>query len=136
MANSDDDPPVRRQPWTPGPDIATPGTPSWLAFSDDDLLFEIEALAAGHGRDQALLEIVRSTRHFFVRQEAAKRIENAELLKDHSGDRHIGQILVRGMTRREDAEYLERLLVESRHIEVKKAAETQLRLIRMLNSQE
>jgi hypothetical protein len=135
MSNTDD-PPARRQPWNPGPDAHVPGTPSWLSLSDDDLLFEIDALGARHGRDLTLLEVVRSTRHFFVRQEAAKRIENAELLKDHSGDRHIGQILVRGMTRREDAEYLERLLLESRHIEVKKAAETQLRLIRKLHDDE
>jgi hypothetical protein len=75
------------------------------------------------------MEVVRSPRHFFVRQEAAKRIHDRERLKDHSGDRHIGQILVRAMTRREDAAYLESLVRESRHVEVKKAAEAQLVLL-------
>ena len=102
----------------------------WLALTDDDLLFRIEALAAPHGQDLRLLEIVRSDRHFFIRQEAAKQIENPHLLKEHSGDRHIGQILVRVMTRAEDVAYLERLVAESRHIEVKKAAEAQLKLLR------
>ena len=45
------------------------------------------------------MEVVKSARHFFVRQEAAKRIRDHDRLKAHSGDRHIGQILVRGMTR-------------------------------------
>jgi hypothetical protein len=107
----------------PGPE------PGWLALADDELLFRIEALPAVHVNDQSLLEVVRSDRHFFVRQEAAKKIRNPHLLKDHSHDRHIGQILVRGMTRREDVAYLERLIQESRHIEVKKAAEAQLRAI-------
>ena len=60
---------------------------------------------------------------------AAKKIEDPHLLKDHSGDRHIGQILVRVMTRGENVAYLERLVAESRHIEVKKAAEAQLQLL-------
>ena len=76
------------------------------------------------------MEVVRSARHFFVRQEAAKRIRRGDRLKAHSGDRHIGQILVRAMTRREDAAYLESLVRDSRHIEVKKAAEAQLALAR------
>jgi hypothetical protein len=65
----------------------------------------------------------------FIRQEAAKRIHDSDLLKGHSGDRHIGQILVRVMNRAEDVAYLERLVVESRHIEVRKAAEAQLRRV-------
>jgi hypothetical protein len=36
---------------------------------------------------------------------------------------------VRGMTRREDIAYIERLLTESRHVEVRKAAEVQLRIL-------
>jgi acetyl/propionyl-CoA carboxylase alpha subunit len=36
---------------------------------------------------------------------------------------------VRGMTRADDMVYLERLVQESRHIEVKKAAESQIRLL-------
>jgi len=101
----------------------------WLGKSDDDLLFEIERLPAGHDADADLLEVVQSSRHFFIRQEAAKKVRNHDRLKEHSGDRHIGQILVRGLNRADDVDYLERLLVESRHIEVKKAAEGQLRAI-------
>jgi hypothetical protein len=118
----------RRAPWTAGPQPAAGGA-GWLALEDDELLFRIERLPADHREDEALMEVVRSSRHFFVRQEAAKRIRDRERLKDHSGDRHIGQILVRAMTRREDAAYLETLVRESRHIEVKKAAEAQLVLL-------
>lgn len=103
----------------------------WLGKSDDDLLFEIERLPAGHDADADLLEVVQSPRHFFIRQEAAKKVRNQDRLKEHSGDRHIGQILVRGLNRTDDVAYLERLLVESRHIEVKTAAEAQLRAIAM-----
>ena len=122
-----DDGPSRRAPWTAGPEPAGGG--SWLALDDDELLYRIERLPAEHEEDEALMEVVRSARHFFVRQEAAKRIRRGERLKAHSGDRHIGQILVRAMTRREDAEYLESLVRDSRHIEVKKAAEAQLALL-------
>ena len=118
----------QRRAWAPGPSGASPD--GLLALSDDELLFRVEALSADHDQDMALLEVVRSNRHFFVRQEAAKKIRDHHLLKEHCNDRHIGQILVRSMTRREDVAYLERLIVESRHIEVKKAAEAQLRLIR------
>lgn len=119
----------RRAPWTPGPNPPPLDPLGWLGLTDDELLFRISALPAEHDLDQTLLGVIRSTRHFFIRQEAAKRIRDQELLKDHSGDRHIGQILVRGMTRHEDVAYLERLMRESRHIEVKKAAEAQLQLI-------
>jgi hypothetical protein len=112
---------------------ASPDAPrggvGWLALSDDDLLFEIERLPPAHDADAELLAVVRSARHFFIRQEAAKRVRNHDRLKEHSSDRHIGQILVRGLNRTDDVAYLERLLVESRHIEVKKAAEAQLRAI-------
>ena len=101
----------------------------WLALTDDELLFRIEALPTPHGQDARLLEVVRSDRHFFIRQEAAKKIEEPDHLKAHSTDRHIGQILVRVMTRAEDVAYLERLVSESRHIEVRKAAEAQLKLL-------
>ncbi len=118
----------RRAPWFQGP--GDPVDPhGWLGLSDDDLLFQIEQLQEGHAWDATLLEVVRSTRHFFIRQEAAKMIGQPHLLMEHSGDRHIGQILVRGMTRSEDAEYLRTLVRESRHIEVKKAAEAQLKLL-------
>ena len=104
-------------------------TDGWLALSDDDLLFEIARLPASHAADTELLEVVRSARHFFIRQEAAKKVRDHDRLKAHVADRHIGQILVRGLNRTDDVAYLERLLVESRHIEVKKAAEAQLRAI-------
>lgn len=119
-------PTSRRKTWKEGPD----GEASeLLSLSDDELLFRVEALPADHDDDHQLLDVVKSDRHFFVRQEAAKRIRNAHLLRDHSGDRHIGQVLVRGMTRSEDKGYLEKLIAESRHLEVRKAAEAQLRLI-------
>jgi len=124
---SDEDPPFRRTPWVAGPEPAAAS--GWLALDDDDLLFRIEGLAPDHGDDDALMEVVRSARHFFVRQEAAKKIRDHRRLRAHSGDRHIGQILVRAMNRREDAAYLESLVRESRHIEVKKAAEAQLGLL-------
>jgi hypothetical protein len=117
----------RRRPWVEGPD---PDAQGWLALNDDDLLFRVEALPADHGEDSHLLEVVCSHRHFFIRQEAAKKVRDASRLREHSGDRHIGQILVRGLTRREDIEYLERLVAESRHLEVRKAADEQLRQLR------
>lgn len=102
----------------------------WLNLSDDDLLFRIESLGRDHDQDLALMEVVRSIRHFFVRQEAAKKIREPELLKAHAGDRHIGQILARVMTRTADMAYLEKLMTETKHLEVRKAAEAQLRMIR------
>jgi len=104
-------------------------TGSWLVLDDDDLLFRIEGLREGHQEDERLLEVVRSARHFFVRQEAAKKLSDLRGLKAHAEDRHIGQILVRGLNRQEDVEYLEKLIRESRHLEVRKAAEAQLRLV-------
>ena len=98
-----------------------------LALSDDEILFRLSSLPAEHEMDAALLEVIQSDRHFFVRQEAAKKLRDQSALKAHSGDRHIGQILVRSMNRREDIAYLEKLMAESRHVEVKKAAEAQLR---------
>jgi|SRR6185295_8171880 len=121
-----------------GPDrrrLANPLAPllgggGWLVLKDDDLLYQIEALGDSlHDRDDTLLEVVQSERHFFIRQEAAKKIRDPAILKDFSGDRHIGQILVRQMTRAADIAYLERLRDESRYIEVRKAAEAQLKII-------
>ena len=117
----------RRSASSASPDA--PGESEWLQLSDDDLLFEIQRLPPAHDADTRLLEVVQSARHFFIRQEAAKRVGDHDRLKAHSGDRHIGQILVRGLNRTDDIAYLERLLAESRHIEVKKAAEAQLRAI-------
>ena len=124
---SDEDPPFRRTPWVAGPEPAAAS--GWLALDDDELLFRIERLPRDHGEDDALMEVVRSARHFFVRQEAAKKIRDHRRLRAHSTDRHIGQILVRAMNRREDQAYLESLVRDSRHIEVKKAAEAQLGLL-------
>jgi hypothetical protein len=105
------------------------GAAGWLALDDDDLLHCIESLPPDHSQDEALLEVVRSERHFFIRQEAAKKLRDPAHLKQHSGDRHIGQILVRAMRRDEDVEYLRNLMEESRHLEVRKAAEAQLRAL-------
>jgi hypothetical protein len=116
----------RRLPWREGggPAAAAEG---WLALSDDELLYQIEGSEPGPETDLRLIDVVGSDRHFFIRQEAAKRIHDVSLLKDHSADRHIGQILARAMNRREDAEYLRKLAEQSRHLEVRKAAEAQLR---------
>jgi hypothetical protein len=102
----------------------------WLTLDDDELLFRIQSLHPLHDDDDALLAVVRSGRHFFVRQEAAKRIRDPERLKAFSGDRHIGQILARRMQREDDLGYLEQLVRESRHLEVKNAANAQLRALR------
>jgi hypothetical protein len=119
-------PQSRRRSWREGP---TGDQGSWLALDDDELLYRIEGLSPGHGDDALLLEVVRSDRHFFIRQEAAKKLSDPERLKDHAEDRHIGQILVRGLNRREDLEYLQKLVNESRHLEVRKAAAAQLRIL-------
>lgn len=118
-----------RRRWESKPEDGA-GADDWLALSDDDLLARIESLALPHDADRHLMAVVRSSRHFFVRQEAAKRLCDAHLLKEHSGDRHIGQILVRGMTRHDDIAYLERMVRETRHLEVRKAAEAQLGQLR------
>ncbi len=115
--------PSRRPGATGG---ALPGRDGWLALSDDDLLFQIQSLPADHDDDEELLRVVRSSRHFFLRQEAAKRMHDAGRLKDFAGDRHIGQILARHMERDSDVDYLERLARESRHLEVRNAARAQL----------
>ncbi len=116
-----------RQPTASGP---LPGDTGWLALSDDDLVFRVESLPPDHSHDDDLLAVVRSSRHFFVRQEAAKRVRDTERLKAFAGDRHIGQILARQMRRDEDVAYLEQLLRESRHLEVRNAAQVQLRLLK------
>lgn len=119
----------RRRPGSPDGPVVGPSD-GWLFLSDDDLLFRIESLPDDHELDLALMEVVRSVRHFFVRQEAAKKIRDSELLKAHAGDRHIGQILARVMTRTADMAYLQKLMNETKHLEVRKAAEAQLRMIR------
>lgn len=86
-------------------------------------------MSAGPAADPFLLEVVASQRHFFIRQQAAKKVSEPERLKSHSDDRHIGQILVRVMTRREDVAYLEKLASQTRHLEVRNAAVAQLKLV-------
>ena len=107
------------------------GDEGWLTLVDDELLFRIQSLAADHGHDDELVAVVRSERHFFVRQEAAKRIRDADRLKAFAADRHIGQILARQMRREADIAYLEHLLSESRHLEVRKAAQAQIDQLRV-----
>src|SRR5688572_1530556 len=104
-----DRPDPTRQPWTEGPEDATPAE-SWLRLHDDELLHKIETMGSPHDADERLLEVVASGRHFFIRQEAAKRIRRKKLLFPYEDDRHIGQILVRHLNRREDLTYLERLV--------------------------
>ena len=120
------DGPGRRRPATTGP---TPGAGGWLSLDDDELLFRIESLPEEHAHDDDLLSVIRSERHFFVRQEAAKRIRNGDRLKAFSSDRHIGQILARQLARANDLGYLRKLVQTSRHIEVRNAAAAQLRLL-------
>ena len=116
-----------RLPFAAGP---AAGDTGWLAESDDELVFRIESLRADHSQDDELVAVVQSHRHFFVRQEAAKKIRDSNRLKAFAGDRHIGQILARQMRRDTDIEYLEELLRESRHLEVRNAATVQLRLLK------
>jgi CheY-like chemotaxis protein len=118
-----------RKPWHE--DAQEDASPeSWLSLSDDDLLQRIETLEPKEESDRHLLEVVQSDRHFFVRQEAAKRIQNKRLLFPYEDDRHIGQVLVRRLTRREDLTYLERLVSRSQHSEVRSAAQIQLTRLR------
>ncbi len=126
----------RRRPWTEGPDDEAPPR-SWLLLDDDELLHRIETTGAGDNEDERLLEVVASDRHFFIRQEAAKRVQDRNRLFEFEDDRHIGQILVRHLTRREDVTYLERLSARSKHVEVRSAAQVQLaRLWRRLDAPE
>jgi hypothetical protein len=122
----------QRQPHAAGP---AAGDTGWLALSDDDLVFRIESLPPEHAEDDRLVEVVKSNRHFFVRQEAAKKIRDADRLKAFAEDRHIGQILARQMRREGDLTYLEQLLRESRHLEVRNAASVQLRALRQALAQ-
>jgi hypothetical protein len=131
---SQDDNEEARQAWTEGPDEEA-AAPSWLPLSDDELLHRIQTLGTESQEDDRLLEIVESNRHFFIRQEAAKRIRDRDRLFDFEDDRHVGQILVRHLTRREDLTYLERLSKRSAHVEVRSAAQVQLaRLWRRLEA--
>ena len=116
-----------RRPWHAGPE---PEAEGWLALDDDALLHEIEALPPEHAHDEALLGIVRSKRHFFIRQAAAKKVQDAQLLLGCAQDRHVGQILARRMSRIEDLAYLQSLATESHHLDVRKAAQAQMAHLR------
>jgi hypothetical protein len=125
-----------RLAWDEGPDETAPEE-SWLSLDDDDLLLRIESVGAEEDEDDSLLDVVESHRHFFVRQEAAKRVRQRSRLFAFEDDRHVGQILVRHLTRREDITYLERLSMRCRHVEVRKAAQVQLaRVWRRVESRE
>jgi hypothetical protein len=115
----------QRQPWTEGPDEDAPPE-SWLTLDDDELLHRVETFDAREDEDDRLLEVVESHRHFFIRQEAAKRVRDRTRLFPFEDDRHVGQILVRHLNRREDVTYLERLSSRSNHVEVRSAAQVQL----------
>jgi hypothetical protein len=117
--------PSQRRPWTEGPDEDAPPE-SWLGLNDDELLHRIETLGAEEDEDDRLLEVVTGDRHFFIRQEAAKRVKDRRRLFVFEDDRHVGQILVRHLLRREDLTYLERISMLSRHVEVRQAAQVQL----------
>jgi hypothetical protein len=123
----DDGPGYGRRAWRAGPEADAAGL---LALDDDDLLHRIQSLPPDHRMDEPLLGIVRSNRHFFIRQEAAKRVKDARKLMDYAQDRHVGQILVRRMSRAEDAGYLEVLAKHSLHLDVRKAAQAQLERLR------
>jgi hypothetical protein len=124
----------QREPWSDGPDEEAPPE-SWLGLDEDDLLHRIETVTADADEDERLLEVVASHRHFFIRQEAAKKVKDPRFLYRFEDDRHIGQILVRHLSRREDLTYLERISMLSRHAEVRKAAQVQLaRVWRRLES--
>jgi hypothetical protein len=126
--------PSQRRPWTESPDEGAPPE-SWLSLDDDELLHRIETFDARENADDRLLEVVASNRHFFIRQEAAKRVRDRGRLFAFEDDRHVGQILVRHLTRREDVAYLERLSNSSHHVEVRAAAQVQLaRLWRRLDA--
>jgi hypothetical protein len=129
-ADDDADAPVEfvdhgRRPWQEGPDEDAPPE-SWLGLGDDELLHKVATLDPEASADAPLLEIVRSDRHFFIRQEAAKKVWDKTQLFAFEDDRHVGQILVRYLTRREDVTYLERLVAKSLHVEVRAAAQIQL----------
>jgi hypothetical protein len=126
--------PSQRRPWTEGPDEDAPAE-SWLSHDDDELLHRIQTFDARENEDERLLQVVESDRHFFIRQEAAKRVRDRTRLFAFEDDRHVGQILVRHLTRREDVTYLERLSSRSQHVEVRSAAQVQLaRLWRRLDA--
>jgi hypothetical protein len=104
------------------------GAAEWLGLTDDELIHRIEGLVQGHGMDAVLMDVVASERHFFVRQVAAKKIDDHRLVHEHWEDSDIGQILVRGVSRADDVAYLEKLAKQTRFPDVRRVAEAQLKL--------
>lgn len=115
----------RRSLWSAGTQGRVPSH-SWECYDDDTLLAWLQALPEHHGHDDQLLDIVRSDRHFYVRQNAARRMREPERLAAFAADRHVGQILSRQLRRAEDLAYLSALAGSSRNPEVRHAAQAQL----------
>jgi hypothetical protein len=83
----------------------TPCPGGWLSLDDDELLHRIETFDGTEDEDDRLLEVVTSDRHFFIRQEAAKRVRERRRLFAFEDERHVGQILVCHLSSREDLTY-------------------------------
>jgi hypothetical protein len=121
-----------RRSWQEGPESGARAE-GWLGLNEDELLHKIETVGSQHDVDDRLLEVVASDRHFFIRQEAAKKVTEPSRLRELWDDRHVGQILVRGLNRADDVEYLKKLVTQSRHLDVRNAAQAQLDLIARRN---
>jgi len=122
--------PSQRQAWTDGPGGDAPGDDappdSWLFLDDDALLQRIASLDSAADEDEHLLEIVTSHRHFFVRQEAAKRVKDGGASTPSRTTGTSGRSSFATCPRREDLTYLERISMLSRHVEIRQAAQVQL----------
>ena len=118
----------RRRPWHRGAE-GEASADSWRTCNDDSLLTWIQELPANHRSDDVLLEIVQSTRHFFVRQSAALRLSDPQRLRAFADDRHVGQVLARRLSRAEDMQYLSNLARSSLYLEVRRAAKAQLETV-------
>jgi hypothetical protein len=106
--------------------VPLPGEGGWLGLADDDLLDRILSLGPDHTHDDELIGIVRSDRHLFVRQEAARRVRDDARLQALTADRHVGPILSRKLRRDSDLVYLENLAHNSRFSEVRRVVEDEL----------
>lgn len=118
----DDDPRARAA----ASGVTLPPAGRWRILDDDDLLEGIQALPPDHEFDRVLMEIVRSDRHLFLRQEAARRLRDEQRLQEIRVDRRVGPILSRHLRRTSDREFLERLASGSRHPGVREAAASRL----------
>jgi hypothetical protein len=109
-----------------GSGVTLPPAGRWRILDDDDLLEGIRSLPPDHAHDRELMEIVRSDRHLFLRQEAAQRLRDERRLREIRADRRVGPILSRDLRRRSDREFLQRLAAGSRHPGVREAAVARL----------